>query len=236
MIKSLMKKIIPARYWEDPNSFYYLYLKSYAGTYYSQEGEDILLRRIFGDQTTGFYVDVGAHHPKRFSNTCYFYDQGWQGINIDALPGSMKVFQKFRPRDTNLEIAISEKEQNLNYYMFNEPALNGFSKSISEERENEQCHIEGTITVPSYPLSKILDTYLPPGQIINFLSVDVEGFDLKVLASNDWEKYRPKVVLAEVLGSSLNKIEKDPIYNYMVSQEYTLFAKLFHTCIFKIEE
>jgi len=175
MIKSLMKKIIPARYWEDPNSFYYLYLKSHAGTYYSQEGEDILLRRIFGDQTTGFYVDVGAHHPKRFSNTCYFYDQGWQGINIDALPGSMKVFQKFRPRDTNLEIAISEKEQNLTYYMFNEPALNGFSKSISEGRQNEQYHIERTITIPAFPLSKILDTHLPSGQKINFLSVDVEG-------------------------------------------------------------
>jgi|TARA_B110000438_G_scaffold61952_1_gene62296 FkbM family methyltransferase len=236
MIKSLMKKIIPARYWEDPNSFYYLYLKSHACTYYSQEGEDILLRRIFGDQTTGFYVDVGAHHPKRFSNTCYFYDQGWQGINIDALPGSMEVFQKVRPRDTNLEIAISEKEQNLTYYMFNEPALNGFSKSISEGRQNEQYHIEKTITIPTFPLSKILDTHLPSRQKINFLSVDVEGLDLTVLASNDWTKYRPKVVLAEVLDSSLNNLEKDPVYNFMATQGYTLFAKLFHTCIFKIEE
>ena len=42
MIKSLMKKIIPARYWEDPKSFYHLYLKSHAGTFYSQAGEDIL--------------------------------------------------------------------------------------------------------------------------------------------------------------------------------------------------
>ena len=236
MIKSLMKKIIPVRYWEDPKSFYQLYLKSHAGIYFSQEGEDILLSRIFGDQTKGFYVDVGAHHPKRFSNTCYFYNRGWQGINIDALPGSMKVFQKFRPRDTNLEIAISEKEQNLTYYMFNEPALNGFSKSISEGRQNEQYQIERTITVPSYPLSKILDEHLPSEQNINFLSVDVEGLDLTVLASNDWTKYRPKVVLTEVISSSLNKIEKDPVYNYMVSQQYFLFAKLVHTYIFMIEE
>ena len=66
--------------------------------------------------------------------------------------------------------------------------------------------------------------------------MDVEGFDLKVLASNDWTKYRPQVVLAEVLGSSLNKLEKDPVYNYMATQGYTLFAKLIHTCIFKLEE
>ncbi len=64
MIKSLMKKVIPFRYYEDPNSFYHLYLKSHADTYYSQETEDIILRRIFGDQTKGFYVDVGANHPK----------------------------------------------------------------------------------------------------------------------------------------------------------------------------
>ena len=148
----------------------------------------------------------------------------------------MKVFQKFRPRDTNLEIAISEKEQNLTYYMFNEPALNGFSKSISEGRQNEQYHIERTITIPAFPLSKILDTHLPSGQNINFLSVDVEGLDLTVLASNDWAKYRPRVVLAEVLGSSLNKLEKDPVYNFMATQGYTLFAKLVLTCIFNIEE
>ena len=236
MIKNLLKKLVPTRYWESPDSFYHLYLNSHAGTYYSQEGEDVILRRVFGDQKTGFYVDVGAHHPKRFSNTCYFYDKGWQGINIDALPGSMKVFQKFRPRDINLEIAISEKEQNLTYYMFNEPALNGFSKSISEGRQNEDYQIEKKISIPSFPLSKILDTHLPLNQKINFLSVDVEGLDLKVLASNDWEKYRPKVVLVEVLFSSLNKLESDPVYNYMVTQGYYLFAKLIHTCIFKIKE
>ena len=90
-------------------AFIIMYLKSHAGTYYSQEGEDIILRHIFGDQTKGFYVDVGAHHPKRFSNTCYFYDRRWQGINLDTLPGSMWFLQKLRPRDKNLEIAISEK-------------------------------------------------------------------------------------------------------------------------------
>lgn len=235
MIKNLLKKLVPTRYWESPNSFYHLYLNSHAGTYYSQEGEDIILRRIFGDQKTGFYVDVGAHHPKRFSNTCYFYDKGWQGINIDALPGSMKVFQKLRPRDINLEIAISEKEQNLTYYMFNEPALNGFSKSISEGRQNKDYQIEKKISIPSFPLSKILDNHLPLNQKINFLSVDVEGLDLKVLASNDWVKYRPQVVVVEVLFSSLNKLENDPVYSYMVTQGYYLFAKLIHTCIFKIK-
>ena len=236
MIKSLLKKLIPTKYWETPNSFYHLYLNSHAGTYYSQEGEDILLSRIFGEQAEGFYVDVGAHHPRRFSNTCFFYKRGWRGINIDALPGSMKVFQKFRPRDINLELAVSEREQVLTYYMFNEPALNGFSKTISEKRQTDEYKITNTIDVLAFPLYVILDKHLPLGQSIDFLSVDVEGLDLQVLESNDWKKYSPKVILVEILANNLTAIENDPVYNYMVNQGYILFAKLFFTCLFKLKE
>ena len=236
MIKSLLKKLIPTKYWETPNSFYHLYLNSHAGTYYSQEGEDILLSRIFGEQTEGFYVDVGAHHPRRFSNTCFFYKRGWRGINIDALPGSMKVFQKLRPHDINLELAVSEREQVLTYYMFNEPALNGFSKTISEKRQTDEYKITNTIDVLAFPLYVILDKHLPLGQSIDFLSVDVEGLDLQVLESNDWKKYSPKVILVEILANNLTAIENDPVYNYMVNQGYILFAKLFFTCIFKLKE
>ena len=148
----------------------------------------------------------------------------------------MKVFQKLRPRDINLEIAISEKEQILTYYMFNEPALNGFSKTISTKRQTEEYQIVDTIDVSSFSLSKILNEHLPFEQKIDFLSVDVEGLDLQVLESNDWDKYRPKVVLAEVLGASLNTIKQDPVYKYLTNQGYILFSKLIHTCIFKIDE
>ena len=236
MIISLLKQLIPTKYWETPNSFYHLYLNSHAGTYYSQEGEDILLSRIFGEQAEGFYVDVGAHHPRRFSNTCFFYKRGWRGINIDALPGSMKVFQKLRPHDINLELAVSEREQVLTYYMFNEPALNGFSKTISEKRQTDEYKITNTIDVLAFPLYVILDKHLPLGQSIDFLSVDVEGLDLQVLESNDWKKYSPKVILVEILGNRLTTIENDPVYNFMINQGYILFAKLVYTCIFKLKE
>ena len=96
---------------------------------YSQEGEDLILNRFFNNKENGFYVDVGAHHPRRFSNTYSFYKKGWRGINIDALPGSMVAFNKERPNDINLEIGISKKESELLYYMFNEPALNTFSET-----------------------------------------------------------------------------------------------------------
>jgi FkbM family methyltransferase len=69
---------------------------------YAQEGEDVLLDRLLAKQTDGFYVDVGAHHPKRFSNTHYFYMRGWSGINIEPNPVVVGSFRQMRRRDINL--------------------------------------------------------------------------------------------------------------------------------------
>ena len=167
---------------------------------FSQDGEDMLLRGVFEGQATGFYVDVGAHHPQRFSNTHYFYLSGWRGINIDAMPGSMGPFHQLRPRDINLEIGVSESAGMLTYYAFNDSALNGFSKEVADRiTASGQYQLQFTKPVPSRPLSEILDEYLPVNQTIDFLTIDVEGLDDAVLRSNNWEKYRPRVILAESL-------------------------------------
>ena len=100
---------------------------------YSQEGEDMILRRVFENQKTGFYVDVGAHHPFRFSNTYYFYKQGWQGINIDAMPESMDVFRRFRKRDINIESGVALNDAKIPYFVFKEKALNTFDDVLAQQ-------------------------------------------------------------------------------------------------------
>jgi len=206
---------------------------AYAIKSYSQEGEDMILRRLFEKQKKGFYVDVGAHHPKRFSNTYYFYKKGWSGINIDAMPGSMGPFRKIRRRDINLEAGISIQKKELFYYIFNDPALNGFSKELSEkEYTSSKYYIIEKKKILLRPLSEILDEYLPNKKDIDFLSVDVEGMDYEVLQSNNWRKYKPKAVLVEMLNSDIEKIDEDPIYIFMRENGYKLFAKSVNTAIF----
>ena len=64
---------------------------------YSQEGEDLILKRYFGSQKkTGFYVDIGAHHPFRFSNTALLREMGWTGINVEPSPDLIENFYKFK--------------------------------------------------------------------------------------------------------------------------------------------
>lgn len=204
---------------------------------YSQEGEDMVLRRLFEKKTNGFYVDVGAHHPKRFSNTFIFYKCGWNGINIDAMPGSMKAFNKQRPRDINLEIPIAKERKVLTYFQFDEPALNSFDEKLSLLRQNSTSYkIVSKQEIETYPLSEILAKNLPLNQKIDFLSIDVEGLDLEVLQSNNWLKFRPKVILVEILQSSLSQISDDPIYQFLIEQNYHLYAKTVNTAFFLSDE
>ena len=211
-------------------------LDCHAHKSYAQDGEDMILRERLREVEQGFYVDVGAHHPKRFSNTYYYYRRRWQGINIDAMPGSMTLFNRVRPRDTNLEAAISDVETQLTYYMFNEPALNTFDGELARAREHshDKYSVVKTQKITTKKLARILDEFLPQNQPIHFLSVDVEGIDINVLRSNEWGKYRPRFVLAEChVDEDLLSIERDEIYCYLRQQSYILVAKTMRTAIFE---
>ncbi|QUS59321.1 FkbM family methyltransferase [Synechocystis sp. PCC 7338] len=206
---------------------------------FSQEGEDLVLNRLFEQQSKGFYVDVGAHHPQRFSNTYLFYLKGWRGINIDAMPGSMEIFKQLRPEDINLEIAISDNIQELTYYQFNESALNGFSEELSRQRDGirREYFILNSQKIKTQRLSEILDYYLPQDQVIDFLTIDVEGLDYQVLKSNNWKKYRPSVVLIEMLGyGRLEDLHVTEIGRLMEKEGYKLFARTINTSFYQAYE
>jgi FkbM family methyltransferase len=201
---------------------------------YSQEGEDLVLSRIFESQESGFFVDIGALHPQRFSNTYKFYRAGWRGINVDAMPGSMEIFRKIRPEDINLEIPVSDKIEHLDYHVFNEPALNTFSKELADERsQKEQYHVERVINIKTNTLENILDEHLPKNQKIDFMTIDAEGLDFQILTSNNWAKYSPQIVLienelelTEVLGSKSDL--------FMNEKGYKIYAKTVNTYFYKL--
>lgn len=201
---------------------------------YSQEGEDLILKRIFSTNSTGFFVDVGAHHPIRFSNTYYFYKKGWQGVNIEPNPDSLSFFKKYRPKDINVNCGIAKTRGVLSYFMFNEPALNTFDPEVCNSRITDTPfqHIK-TIDINVAPLSEVLAKYCPKDRKIDFLTVDVEGLDFEVLKSNDWETYRPSWVLVEQLNLANVESLNFEIHVYMKSLNYELFAKTFNTLFYK---
>ena len=203
---------------------------------YSQEGEDMILLRAIGDKNDGFYIDVGAHHPTRFSNTKHFYDKGWRGINIDPLPQSKNLFDKKRPRDINLETAVG-KAGKLTYHMFDESALNTFDEKMVNKHKNQKTphKVVSTKKVTIKPLSTILKKHMPKNTTIDFMSIDVEGKDLEVLQTNDWARYKPTHILIECHGYGCIDLDKDKKVKYLSKYGYTPIAKSISTVLLRAE-
>jgi FkbM family methyltransferase len=209
-------------------------LERFATTSYAQEGEDRILWRIFEGEPAGFYVDVGAHHPTRFSNTYLFYREGWRGLTIDADPGAAPLFARRRPRDTHVCVGVSDAPGRLMYYRFDESALNTFDADLAAQRAKiGRYRALPGITVELTTLAAQMHRHVRAGQEIAFLSVDVEGYDARVLRSGDWQAYRPRYVLAESLGASLATLSSDECCLFMRSVGYEPFAKTSRTVIYR---
>ena len=208
------------------------YLHRFGITSYSQEGEDMILRRLFERKTRGFYIDVGAHHPFRFSNTYFFYKRGWRGLNIDATPGSMALFSLFRRKDHNAEIPIASAAEELEYFLFVEPALNSFDAELSSERVSRGWPLKGTVRLNTQRLSDVIERHVPSEQEIDFLSIDVEGRDLDVLKSANLSKHRPKCILVEVLGRGFVDVLDSDVSRYLAGLGYAPYSKTVNTVFY----
>lgn len=207
----------------------------YARPSYAQEGEDLVLARMFEEtRRPGIYVDVGAHHPFRFSNTALLHAKGWRGINIDAKPGSMTAFRRFRPNDVNLEVGVDEVAALLQFNVFAEPALNTFDTELALQRRTEGWEQVGTVEVTCLPLAELLSNHLPAlgSQAIDLLSVDVEGLDLQVLRSNDWDRFRPRIIVIELLNSNLDQVLNSESTRFLARQGYKPISKLVNSAFF----
>ena len=202
---------------------------------FSQEGEDMLLNSLMDVNKAGFYVDIGAHHPTRLSNTHKLYLAGWSGINIDPTPGVMIEFNKMRKRDINLEIAISRNSQKLVFFQFDEPALNTFDKQKAETIvKGSNFKIIEQREIPTFELKNILNKHVPERQVIDFMNIDVENLELDVLKSNDWEKFKPKLLLIENIQNTLQDVLNSAITSYLNNLGYTPIAKGLRTVFYRL--
>ncbi|MCR9205626.1 MAG: FkbM family methyltransferase [Halobacteriovoraceae bacterium] len=192
---------------------------------HSQFGEDMLLRGVFGSKKDGFYVDIGAHHPVYYSNTYHFYLKGWRGINIEATPEVISLFNAFRSRDSNLNICIGEKPgEEVTFYEFEQPALNTTLANISKENEEKGFPVKRKRTMKTQTINEVLNGYLPKDKEIDFLTIDIEGLDEIALKTIDFKKFSPKVIVVEDHSFSMENPQSD-IMNLLFKEEYKLEGK-----------
>jgi FkbM family methyltransferase len=172
---------------------------------YAQNFEDVLLQRVFSETASGFYIDIGAFDPVIGSVTKAFYDRGWRGINIE--PGL--IFEKLlaeRPRDINLQLAVWDKAGELSF--FEDQADLGTSRVVGEQPDEDAG--TGERLVPCDMLDNIVRTHAAD-EVINFLKIDAEGSESRIIRSTDWTRLRPQIVLVEATA---------PWSNTLVNQDW----------------
>ena len=189
---------------------------------YSQLGEEMGLIHYFCcnglyDDYKGFYLDIGAYHPFIGNNTYWAYKKGWRGINIDANAESISLFEVFRPDDININCGVSDQNGESEYYVFHEAqAMNTFVA----ERKNVKA-IEDVKLVKMRNINEILEEYNV--EKIDFIDIDVEGSEEKIVYSFDWKKYKPKCALIEFLEQrSIEDVLQTTIHKKMKEEGYLL--------------
>lgn len=187
----------------------------WGGYSYAQHGDDLIVLNIF--HTLGIenftYMDVGANHPYRISNTALMYELGHRGINIEANPNYSALFHKYRPEDTNLNVGVGIRRDTLPFYMIDDySGRNTFSKEAAEAfvKDNPEFKIRNIKNIKVLTLEDIISKYCN-GIFPDFMSMDVEGLDYQILSSIDFERSAPKIIDVEVeysVGDTSDKIRK----------------------------
>lgn len=163
---------------------------------FAQNLEDVTLWRALGHLENGYYIDVGAYSPHVDSVTHAFYDRGWRGINIEPNPEYLEQLKARRDRDVNLGTAVSEEAGEAVLHIIENTGLTTLQSDIAEMHARNGWKAR-QITVQTRSLNSIWAEHVPPDQEVHFLKVDVEGHERAVIASLDWTRYRPWIVVVE---------------------------------------
>lgn len=163
---------------------------------YAQNFEDVILNRAFTGKTEGFYLDIGAWDPTVDSVTKHFYDIGWRGINVEPATESFRALQTQRPRDLNLKVALGDRVETRDFFEVQDSGLSTFRTEILSDLPKYGFeHVVRPVEVTTLNEVCKLHVDVP----IDFMKIDVEGWEEAVIRGGDWQKFRPAVLVVEAI-------------------------------------
>jgi len=205
--------------------YYNIYIRNFKFFFNSSQfGEDRKIIKLFKEK--GTYLDLGCFHPTRYNNTYLMYKSGWSGVNIDLNPTSIELFKVARPKDLNLCAAVSDKKTTKNLYFHHDlSSLNTLSKShtvlfkeIFELKNLKKKRVK----------TQTLNELLRENSInkIDFFNIDIEGHELEVLKTIDFNYFKIKVICIEIISHAKNiNIIKEKILKFLKKKKYRLKFK-----------
>jgi len=199
--------------------------------YYSKNREDLFLYNYFKNKSNGTYIDIGAYHPYRSSNTYLLYRKGWRGINIDLSKTSIDLFNIARPKDINLNFAVADRKKKIKTYESKSLGLmntiNPFFASIFLKKYYSR-------KVKADNLNNLLKKYSKKINKFDLIDIDAEGSDYNILKNINFKKYSFKLILVETHEFNTRvKTEKRKIHTFLKSKKYNCLKELHETSVFE---
>ena len=206
--------------------FYYQFLKSKfkPRLAYSHWGVDLIITKLLNSKNKGIYIDVGCHHPFLNNHSYLLYKSGWEGINIDIDYNSIDMFNFFRKSDVNIQTAVTDHKGEVDLFFYhNRAAKNTISKEFGSDAKEQK-------KINSDTLNNIIENSKFKNSIIDFISIDVEGNEMKVLNGFNLKKYKPKLILLEFIlpnkkefyEKDINEITNSEVYKFLIKNDYKL--------------
>tara|TARA_B100000123_G_scaffold179440_1_gene133552 strand:- start:352 stop:1083 length:732 start_codon:yes stop_codon:yes gene_type:complete len=194
----------------------------------SQLGEEKIILDLFDNNFKGKFVDLGCFHPTRHNNTFELYKKGWRGINVDLNPFTIELFNFFRPKDININTAISNKNEEVELYYINEfNTQNTLDKNHLEFLKSHHNVSQKQIIkkkIYTEKLENILKKY--NFKQIDFLNIDIEGHELKILENFDFENTYVKTICVEMIDHNEKSKEKNHKIRQILNKNFYLLKQL----------
>ncbi len=203
---------------------------------YSQTGEDKILLHFFNSigKRKIRYLDIGANHPIINNNTYIFYRRGSQGVCVEPNPVLSDLIQKVRSRDKCLNIGIGIREETVaEFYSMTSHTLSTFSKKDAYDLDKEgKYKIKEVLQIPLKSINTIIsENFTEP---VDLVSIDVEGWNEEIVASFDFNRYRPLCFCVETLGFSdgVDGKKFDKIFEVFKKNNYSVYGETHLNTIF----
>lgn len=188
---------------------------------WSQAGEDLAILPILNSIAQGRYLDIGAHHPTRFSVTRHLFQNGWSGVNVDANFDLIDEFEKNRVGDINLNLCVGT-EDSYEISIFQETAISTVNSIWRDRFISEKNQLLEVRRVNGVTLRSLIETYFSSGDL-DFLNIDIEGADLDAVVSADFKNLSfelwPKWILLEAVALK-NPTSDTPAVKYLLNFGY----------------
>jgi FkbM family methyltransferase len=204
---------------------------------WSQAAEDLAILAVLEKIQSGRYLDIGAHHPTRFSVTRHLFQRGWSGVNVDANSDLLPSFLKARPLDISLNFCVGDKPE-YQLSVFDETAISTVNPDWDSKFLQENNVRNSVRTVPGITLQKLLETHFPT-RGPDFLNVDIEGADYEALKSGNLDllhqNLRPMWILVESNAPLASTTQNDSV-QLLISWGYEIWLILPFACLLKLKQ